>query len=109
MYYDQNREQFTLVVTIRIRVSGKMQNMPCAFYYDVEREGEDVIGFKYNGEMDNFSTRYVQTFDKLLDVANALASVKYKISTPSLLAPVNVTLTDTSNESNYIAIEASRR
>ena len=101
--------KFVLVVTIRVKVGTKMQNMPCSFYYEPALEGEDVIGFKYNGEMDNFSTRYVQSYSKLLDIANYLGTVKYKISTASLLAPVLMTLTETGTASNYIVVEASRR
>ena len=109
MYYDNTQNKFTLVVTIRVRVGTKMQNMPCAFYYDVEREGEDVIGFKFNGEMDNFANRYVQDYPTMLSLANYLGSAKFKLSTASLLAPVTVTMTETGNSSNYFVVEASRR
>ena len=101
--------KFVLIVTIRVRMNNKLQNLPCKFYYDVELEGEDVIGFKYTGEMDNFASMFVKTYSKLADLASYLSTVKYQISTASLLAPVNVTFAETSNSSNYFALDVSRR
>lgn len=101
--------KFVMVVTIRIKQGNKTNNMPCSFYFDVEREGEDVIGFKFNEEMDAFASTYSKAYTKMKEMAAYLGSVKYQLSTASLLAPVNVTMTETSNASNYLAVEVSRR
>ncbi len=103
--------KFVLAPTIKVKVGTRPQpqNVVCKFYYDVEREGEDVIGFKYNGDMDSFASVNSKLYSKLLDLASYLGSVKYHISTASLLAPVTLKMSETSNESNYITVDVSRR
>lgn len=103
--------KFVLAPTIKVKVGTRPQpqNVVCKFYYDVEREGEDVIGFKYNGDMDSFASVNSKLYSKLLDLASYLGTVKYHISTASLLAPVTLKMSETSNESNYITVDVSRR
>jgi hypothetical protein len=108
MYYDSNLGKFVANISIKIRLGGKQTTMPCLFYFDVEREGKDLIKFTFNNEMDAAGARYIQTYNKLLDVVNYLASHQFKLSSSSLLAPVVLTVSEASNENNYIVLDVQR-
>lgn len=101
--------QLVLSVTVKVRVKTTTRTIPCLFYFDVEKEGHDVIGFKFNGETDNAAAQYSQNFDKLPGLANSLASSKYKLSAASLLAPIQIKMEEASNSSNYIVLDVIRK
>ena len=101
--------KLVLSVTVKVRVKTTTRTIPCLFYFDVEKEGHDVIGFKFNGETDNAAAQYGQTYTKLYDLANYLASTKFKLSAASLLAPVQMTMAEASNSSNYMVLDVIRK
>lgn len=108
MNYDNTQNKFVVNISIKIRINGRSTTMPCLFYLDVDRENKDLIKFTFNNEMDAAATRYIQSYSKLLDIVNYIASNQFKLSATSLLAPVSLNVAESANENNYFVLDVVR-
>lgn len=75
------------------------------FYFDVEAVSEDQIRFHYTGEGDAASGVYGQRCPSMVAFVEAMNSMTFKLTTSSLLAPVDMRLTDASTSANYIYVK----
>ena len=75
------------------------------FYFDVEAVGEDQVKFHYTGEGDAASGVYGQRCPSMVAFVEAMSGMTFKLTTSSLLAPVDMRLTDASTSANYIYVK----
>ena len=67
------------------------------FYMTAEAVGENQIKFRYTGEGNAASGVYAERCPAFLDFMNNLSSMTFTLETPSLLAPVEMKLSDGAN------------
>ncbi len=107
--YEKKTGKFGLSVTAKLRVKTQTINPTCLFYFDVEKEGKDMVTLKFNGDVNDFAVRYGGTYDKFYDLVNYLASTKFKLTTASLLAPVVIVMEEASNANNFLYLDVYRQ
>lgn len=90
----------TMVVRIKTK-RGSYLNMSVP--YTVEYIGKDEIKFVL-GEMDNNMKTFIDKVPAFKTMMNKLASSTFKCSSNSLIAPVNMVLTDSSDASSALGI-----
>ena len=89
-------------MVVRIKTKrGSYLNMSVP--YTVEYIGKDEIKFVL-GEMDNNMKTFIDKVPAFQTMMNKLASSTFKCSSNSLIAPVNMVLTDSSDASSALGI-----
>ena len=71
------------------------------FYLNVETLGEDQVKFNFTGEGDAASEVYAERCPAFLSLINIMNGTTFNLTTSSLLAPVDMKLTDSGNAANY--------
>ena len=107
--YEKKTGKFGLSVTAKLRVKNQTINPICLFYFDVEKEGKDMVTLKFNGDVNDFAERYGGTYNKFYDMVNYLASTKFKLTSASLLAPVVIIMEEASNANNFLYLDVYRQ
>ena len=97
---NNTKSPYTMVVRIKTK-RGSYLNMSVP--YTVEYIGKDEIKFVL-GEMDNNMKTFIDKVPALKTMMNKLASSTFKCSSNSLIAPVNMVLTDSSDASSALGI-----
>lgn len=95
-----NTKPYTMVVRIKTK-RGSYLNMSVP--YTVEYIGKDEIKFVL-GEMDNNMKTFIDKVPAFKTMMNKLASSTFKCSSNSLIAPVNMVLTDSGDASSALGI-----
>ena len=97
---NNTKSPYTMVVRIKTK-RGSYLNMSVP--YTVEYIGKDEIKFVL-GEMDNNMKTFIDKVPAFQTMMNKLASSTFKCSSNSLIAPVNMVLTDSSDASSALGI-----
>lgn len=97
---NNTKSPYTMVVRIKTK-RGSYLNMSVP--YTVEYIGKDEIKFVL-GEMDNNMKTFIDKVPAFKTMMNKLASSTFKCSSNSLIAPVNMVLTDSSDASSALGI-----
>lgn len=97
---NNTKSPYTMVVRIKTK-RGSYLNMSVP--YTVEYIGKDEIKFVL-GEMDNNMKTFIDKVPAFKTMMNKLASATFKCSSNSLIAPVNMVLTDSSDASSALGI-----
>lgn len=97
---NNTKSPYTMVVRIKTK-RGSYLNMSVP--YTVEYTGKDEIKFVL-GEMDNNMKTFIDKVPAFKTMMNKLASSTFKCSSNSLIAPVNMVLTDSSDASSALGI-----
>lgn len=97
---NNTKSPYTMVVRIKTK-RGSYLNMSVP--YTVEYTGKDEIKFVL-GEMDNNMKTFIDKVPAFQTMMNKLASSTFKCSSNSLIAPVNMVLTDSSDASSALGI-----
>ena len=97
---NNTKSPYTMVVRIKTK-RGSYLNMSVP--YTVEYIGKDEIKFVL-GEMDNNMKTFIGKVPAFKTMMNKLASSTFKCSSNSLIAPVNMVLTDSSDASSALGI-----
>ena len=97
---NNTKSPYTMVVRIKTK-RGSYLNMSVP--YNVEYTGKDEIKFVL-GEMDNNMKTFIDKVPAFKTMMNKLASSTFKCSSNSLIAPVNMVLTDSSDASSALGI-----
>lgn len=97
---NNTKSPYTMVVRIKTK-RGSYLNMSVP--YTVEYIGKDEIKFVL-GEMDNNMKTFIDKVPAFKTMMDKLASSTFKCSSNSLIAPVNMVLTDTSDASSALGI-----
>lgn len=97
---NNTKSPYTMVVRIKTK-RGAYLNMSVP--YNVEYTGKDEIKFVL-GEMDNNMKTFIDKVPAFQTMMNKLASSTFKCSSSSLIAPVNMVLTDSSDASSALGI-----
>ena len=97
--YDMTKETYVLTFFVK---KGANTFKPT---FMMTETAVDANHIKFNiTEADNTAAVYAQRCPAMQALVDAIGSTTYVITTPSLLAPVNMTLTDSSNSANYINV-----
>ena len=97
---NNTKSPYTMVVRIKTK-RGSYLNMSVP--YTVEYIGKDEIKFVL-GEMDSNMKTFIDKVPAFKTMMNKLASSTFKCSSSSLIAPVNMVLTDSSDASSALGI-----
>ena len=97
---NNTKSPYTMVVRIKTK-RGSYLNMSVP--YTVEYTGKDEIKFVL-GEMDSNMKTFIDKVPVFKTMMDKLASSTFKCSSNSLIAPVNMVLTDTSDASSALGI-----
>ena len=97
---NNTKSPYTMVVRIKTK-RGSYLNMSVP--YTVEYIGKDEIKFVL-GEMDSNMKAFIDKVPAFQTMMNKLASSTFKCSSNSLIAPVNMVLTDSSDASSALGI-----
>lgn len=97
---DNTKSPYTMVVRIKTK-RGSYLNMSVP--YTVEYIGKDEIKFVL-GEMDSNMKTFIDKVPAFQTMMNKLASSTFKCSSNSLIAPVNMVLTDSGDASSALGI-----
>lgn len=97
---NNTKSPYTMVVRIKTK-RGSYLNMSVP--YTVEYIGKDEIKFVL-GEMDSNMKTFIDKVPAFQTMMNKLASSTFKCSSNSLIAPVNMVLTDSSDASSALGI-----
>ena len=97
---NNTKSPYTMVVRIKTK-RGSYLNMSVP--YTVEYIGKDEITFVL-GEMDSNMKTFIDKVPAFKTMMNKLASSTFKCSSNSLIAPVNMVLTDSSDASSALGI-----
>ena len=97
---NNTKSPYTMVVRIKTK-RGSYLNMSVP--YTVEYIGKDEIKFVL-GEMDSNMKTFIDKVPAFQTMMNKLASSTFKCSSNSLIAPVNMVLTDSSDDSSALGI-----
>ena len=97
---NNTKSPYTMVVRIKTK-RGSYLNMSVP--YTVEYIGKDEIKFVL-GEMDSNMKTFIDKVPAFKTMMDKLASSTFKCSSNSLIAPVNMVLTDSSNASSALGI-----
>ena len=97
---NKTKSPYTMVVRIKTK-RGSYLNMSVP--YTVEYIGKDEIKFVL-GEMDSNMKTFIDKVPAFQTMMNKLASSTFKCSSNSLIAPVNMVLTDSSDASSALGI-----
>ena len=97
---NSTKSPYTMVVRIKTK-RGSYLNMSVP--YTVEYIGKDEIKFVL-GEMDSNMKTFIDKVPAFKTMMNKLASSTFKCSSNSLIAPVNMVLTDSSDASSALGI-----
>lgn len=97
---NNTKSPYTMVVRIKTK-RGSYLNMSVP--YTVEYTGKDEIKFVL-GEMDSNMKTFIDKVPAFKTMMNKLASSTFKCSSNSLIAPVNMVLTDSSDASSALGI-----
>lgn len=97
---NNTKSPYTMVVRIKTK-RGSYLNMSVP--YTVEYIGKDEIKFVL-GEMDNNMKTFIDKVPAFQTMMNKLASSTFKCSSNSLIAPVNMVLTDSGDASSVLGI-----
>lgn len=97
---NNTKSPYTMVVRIKTK-RGSYLNMSVP--YTVEYIGKDEIKFVL-GEMDNNMKTFIDKVPAFKTMMNKLASSTFKCSSNSLIAPVNMVLTDSGDASSALGI-----
>lgn len=97
---NNTKSPYTMVVRIKTK-RGSYLNMSVP--YTVEYTGKDEIKFVL-GEMDNNMKTFIDKVPAFKTMMNKLASSTFKCSSNSLIAPVNMVLTDSGDASSALGI-----
>lgn len=97
---NNTKSPYTMVVRIKTK-RGSYLNMSVP--YNVEYTGKDEIKFVL-GEMDNNMKTFIDKVPAFKTMMNKLASSTFKCSSNSLIAPVNMVLTDSGDASSALGI-----
>ncbi len=97
---NNTKSPYTMVVRIKTK-RGSYLNMSVP--YTVEYTGKDEIKFVL-GEMDSNMKTFIDKVPAFQTMMNKLASSTFKCSSNSLIAPVNMVLTDSSDASSALGI-----
>lgn len=97
---NNTKSPYTMVARIKTK-RGSYLNMSVP--YTVEYIGKDEIKFVL-GEMDNNMKTFIDKVPAFKTMMNKLASSTFKCSSNSLIAPVNMVLTDSSDASSALGI-----
>lgn len=97
---NNTKSPYTMVVRIKTK-RGSYLNMSVP--YNVEYIGKDEIKFVL-GEMDSNMKTFIDKVPAFKTMMNKLASSTFKCSSNSLIAPVNMVLTDSSDASSALGI-----
>ena len=97
---NNTKSPYTMVVRIKTK-RGSYLNMSVP--YTVEYIGKDEIKFVL-GEMDNNMKTFIDKVPAFQTMMNKLASSTFKCSSNSLIAPVNMVLTDSGDASSALGI-----
>ena len=97
---NNTKSPYTMVVRIKTK-RGSYLNMSVP--YTVEYIGKDEIKFVL-GEMDSNMKTFIDKVPAFKTMMNKLASSTFKCSSNSLIAPVNMVLTDSSDASSALGI-----
>lgn len=97
---NNTKSPYTMAVRIKTK-RGSYLNMSVP--YTVEYIGKDEIKFVL-GEMDNNMKTFIDKVPAFKTMMDKLASSTFKCSSNSLIAPVNMVLTDTSDASSALGI-----
>lgn len=97
--YDLTKESYVLTFFVK---KGANTFKPTFTLEEVPVDA-DHIKFNITGA-DNTGTVYAQRCPAMQSFVDAFGSITFKMETPSLLAPVRMTLTDSSNSANFINV-----
>ena len=71
------------------------------FYLKIETVGDDQIKFNFTGEGDAASAVYAEKCPALNSIIGLMNGNTFTLTTSSLLAPVDMKLSDSGNGANY--------
>ncbi len=77
------------------------KTLHASFYFNAELVGENQIKFNFTGEGNDVSVVYAEKCPAFNSFVAAMNGVTYTLTTSSLLAPVDMKVTDSSNGANY--------
>ncbi len=97
--YDLNKESYVLTFNVK---KGANTFKP-TFTLTENPIDEDHIKFTITG-VDNTGSVYAQRCPAMQALVDAIGSTTFVLTTPSLLAPINMTMTDSGNAANYINV-----
>ena len=80
-----------------------MWSSSTGFSVSVNPVDEDHIKFTITGA-DNTGTVYAQRCPAMQALVDAIGSTTFVLTTPSLLAPINMKMTDSGNAANFINV-----
>ena len=97
--YDLNKESYVLTFNVK---QGANTFKPTFTLTEIPVD-ENHIEFDITG-VDNTGSVYAQRCPAMQALVDAIGSTTFVLTTPSLLAPINMTMTDSGNAANYINV-----
>ena len=97
--YDLNKESYVLTFNVK---KGANTFKPTFTLNEIPVD-ENHIEFDITGA-DNTGTVYAQRCPAMQALVDAIGSTTFVLTTPSLLAPINMTMTDSGNAANFINV-----
>lgn len=95
--YDRSLESYTCMFFVK---KGSSTFKP-TFYLTMDQPGETQIKMNFAAEGDKAAQTYSERCPSMKAIVDELGSHTYNMSANSLLAPVNMTLTQSDNPANY--------
>lgn len=105
LYFDRASARFVLNFRARVRVGGRNTTASGTLYGDISRDGENGVGFNFDGTGDNMGSQFLGRYTNLKAMLDQLNAHKYSISANSLLAPTVLTLVNQDDASDVIQLE----
>ena len=95
--YDNNLSKYVMTFFIK---KGSTTFKP-TFYLSLDKVGESQIKMNFEPEGDKAAQTYASRCPSMQSIVDELGSHTYNMSANSILAPVNMKLTESDNSSNY--------
>lgn len=89
----------TYVLTLAFAKTGSSR--PACYKFKVDASSDTQVKLTYDGAF-NYGTRYYEMCPSVAKLIEALTSTTMNLSSESLLSPVKITMTQSSNPDNYI-------
>ena len=98
-----SNEKYTNMFFIRLKLKAAGRYLNITLKYSLELTGNDEVKFVF-GEMDKNMATYVDKVPALKALLEKLANTTIKCSSSSLIAPVEMSLTDSQNTSSSLVV-----
>ncbi|MCI6748179.1 MAG: DUF4302 domain-containing protein [Bacteroidales bacterium] len=98
-----SNEKYTNMFFIRLKLKAAGRYLNITLKYSLELTGNDEVKFVF-GEMDKNMATYVDKVPALKALLEKLANTTIKCSSSSLIAPVEMSLTDNQNTSSSLVV-----